>query len=609
MPVAANQTPARVRSAPSRTEWVVLGVVLLAGIAVRVAYPSRLAIEHFDEGVYASNLFFNDEQGNEYPDRHLYAPPLFPWLVEWSMVLFGTGTAGCFAVSIAAGTATIAAVWWVTRNWFGAVAAMSAACLVAFSGPHVAFSRACLTDVPLCLFWTLALGCLAEAVTRDRIGWAIAAGIATALGWWTKYNGWLPLALGFAAIVAWLITARPGWHVAKRAVLLWGAAALTAAILWCPVLWGLQSEGGYSAVAANHARYFHGLAGWWDALRQQVASLGLFRWPGGVAGFLVGALAVLQPTILVLLAEAPSRSDTGVATPSLLTAAFRKWGWKLKGVLIGLGVLWFFFPFHLWNPLFLASVGLAAAAAARRSPAGFPSLSHSLPLWLAASWYFGMLAATPLYRPYPRLALPWLLGASVASVLLLAVVWDWLRAADGAPSTASRRSRFHDDDLVKWVPMMTVACLLTMSIWRWNETLPDDRSDLARAAAQIRGRLVSDTRDASKKDDLAVYVIGEPAVFFHLSAGGLLAAPVANLDFAAPSARRLPVPTFLVFGPHARRSLRFEEEWKERADRFEKLGEWTFRPSLMVLLDHYPPKDVRDPETRPTETLEVYRLR
>ena len=40
--------------------WAVVTITLL-GAAVRFAFPSAMAIEHFDEGVYASNLLFSEQ--------------------------------------------------------------------------------------------------------------------------------------------------------------------------------------------------------------------------------------------------------------------------------------------------------------------------------------------------------------------------------------------------------------------------------------------------------------------------------------------------------------------------------------------------------------------
>ena len=67
-----------------RHEWGVLLAICLLGIGLRFWRFDKLSIEHFDEGVYAGNLYAVLDQ-NCYPQRHLYAPPLFPMLCEFAI--------------------------------------------------------------------------------------------------------------------------------------------------------------------------------------------------------------------------------------------------------------------------------------------------------------------------------------------------------------------------------------------------------------------------------------------------------------------------------------------------------------------------------------------
>src|SRR5262249_22052451 len=90
---------------PWAAELALAVLISLAGARVRAASPSRLAVEHFDEGVYASNIFFEQQRSRgHYPDQHLYAPPLLPLLIELSMVAVGPSNLAAMLVSIAAGT-------------------------------------------------------------------------------------------------------------------------------------------------------------------------------------------------------------------------------------------------------------------------------------------------------------------------------------------------------------------------------------------------------------------------------------------------------------------------------------------------------------------------
>ena len=101
----ANASTEINRPSPGALELtLVLFVAVIAG-SLRLAAPSHLAIEHFDEGVYASNRLadFQDPPG-AYPDRHLYAPPLFPKLLEWSLALGGGRPWSPMAVNLVVGT-------------------------------------------------------------------------------------------------------------------------------------------------------------------------------------------------------------------------------------------------------------------------------------------------------------------------------------------------------------------------------------------------------------------------------------------------------------------------------------------------------------------------
>lgn len=590
----------------TRVEIIALFVLLLAGFALRTWYPSKLAIEHFDEGVYASNLYFDADEGFSYPDRHLYAPPLVPWILELSITLLGTSVAGCFGLGILTGTATIAAVWWVTRRWFGPIAALSAAALLAFSGPHIVFSRTALTDVPMGLWFTLSLGFLGESLRKGSRASAVAAGVAVALAWWTKYNGWLPLAIGMAGLLAWLSTARPGSGVAKRAFLCWGIAALTAVLLWSPVWWGLQPKGGYAAVAANHARYFHGLGGWWNAFRQQIQNLILLS-PENIA---VHSVAIILPSVFLLLERGRSPQEGDVVDRWMSGLRSREQRSPYFGCLTFLGLIVasaFVLPWFREGSVFWGIVGAIAALVASRTRIGFPALRDPSFLWMALASFFSMLLLTPLYRPYPRLMIPLVIWGCVSSSLLVAV-------CAGIHSGISDRDRnTNEGDANEPRGMGSLALLVIMiAAFSWpmfrGREQPVDRSNLARATSELGTAMQDDARRATRKPDCVVYVYAEPAVFFHLS-GATAAGPVGDLEFASPTAPRMPMPVYLVVGPHARRSERFAEQWTARGDRFEKVGEWWYRPSLVVLLDHYHPEEVRHLPDRPTETIELYRLK
>ena len=132
-----------------RAEWLTVCALILVAATLRFAYPNRLAVEHFDEGVYASNIWFADRPDGVYPAQHLYAPPLLPALIEWGFVFFGPSNSGAMWPNQVAGVVTVLLLWWLGRTWFGPVAGLTAAALCSISEVHLLLSRSALTDVLL----------------------------------------------------------------------------------------------------------------------------------------------------------------------------------------------------------------------------------------------------------------------------------------------------------------------------------------------------------------------------------------------------------------------------------------------------------------------------
>jgi 4-amino-4-deoxy-L-arabinose transferase-like glycosyltransferase len=97
-------------------------------------------------------------------------------------------------VTVCLGVAGVAAAWWVGRLAYGVPAGLLAALATAVETTHVAYSRAAVTDVPMTLGVTLAIG-LALA---GKLEWAgVAAGLAAA----AKYPG--VFALVPLVVLAW----------------------------------------------------------------------------------------------------------------------------------------------------------------------------------------------------------------------------------------------------------------------------------------------------------------------------------------------------------------------------------------------------------------------
>ena len=141
----------------SRTEWIWLGAAILVGAVLRLGNLGQVAVEHFDEAVYASNLLFTSDEGGEYPQRQLFAPPLLPAIIEWTTIsgqlIFGEAPSWWpMLPALITGLATIPSIWWISRQWFSPRTGVIAALVIACHEYHGAYCRTALTDIPLSLF-------------------------------------------------------------------------------------------------------------------------------------------------------------------------------------------------------------------------------------------------------------------------------------------------------------------------------------------------------------------------------------------------------------------------------------------------------------------------
>lgn len=569
---------------PTRTELWLASCLCLAAFAFRVAWPSRLAVEHFDEGVYASNVWFGASQHYQYPNQFLYAPPLLPRLIEWLMILFGPSNAGAVAVSIVAGSLTVPLIWWVGRRWFGPAAGLTAAMLATFSDVHVLYSRAGLTDALLCFWLLAAVYFLREALWKGRPWPIIAAGLITGLAWWTKYNGWLPLAIGLAGSIAWAVLHRIGRPSNRQLATRWLLTALCAFLAWSPYLWDLAPQGGYAAVARNHRGYLVGWSGWYNSLAQQV----------DLQQELSGGLTIAGVVLLGVVASwgrftGNAAGGWGVRAGILVVVAI--WAVVAPGALVALAAV-----------AGIATVIRTAMSHAHSETAG---LERSLAGWLLAAWFLGLAISIPFYTPFPRLTLPWLMAC-------------WLGAGAGANWLACEIDR---PAARRGIAMACagLGCLgLLLAFGSWPLRAPGVPGwQASTSLADMAPRLAADAcRDAgldrqSSIDGLAVYVYGEPALLFQLRLAGLEhVVPVMHLAFARPNARPPQLPTYLVTGPHALRTTGFKTQFVEARQRLRLVKSYEYAPSNLVRLDDGTPAGAGNAafDTSPVYRLELYRV-
>ena len=531
-------------------------------------------IEHFDEGVYASNFWFDAREGFRYPDLHLYAPPLLPTLIEWGHLLFGPGTLACLWASLLAGIATTWLIWKFLTPFAGRVAGLAAAGLWTFQELPILYSRTALTESLLC-WWMLLAVLLAERIgqqlRQSEFSWQAAGlrivgcGLACGLAWLTKYNGWLSVAIIVSAGIASLVFDR--WPRSTR--LRFGCGLLLiagiAGLIWSPYWQSLQQWGGYAAVAENHRRYFVGVAGWGSSLVAQLENVRALIGLTSLCGLLYCLRLLTRLAMTPTVAASTPAPDSNTVTSTTFPATS---GEDLRG------------------------------EDQRGSRFGY---------WMIASWWIGLSLAIPLYYPYPRLLLPWILASCLGLGVGCGWLAEWLlrRAAGkqprstGAPAGRSVSARVGEPMLLAGIVLLAM-----MGPWRQAPAWQDRRAlqQIAGEFIEQAGRIAQQQGRAAQ--EVIFYVYGEPALFYHLSAGGRLVGPIGHLDFAA-APNSPPVPTFLVTGPHAAQSPLFAEQWEQQGKHFELVAEQPYRPSLFIRLNR---REEREERSAPVP-IKLYQVR
>jgi 4-amino-4-deoxy-L-arabinose transferase-like glycosyltransferase len=561
----------------SLVEIALVSCIVIAGAGVRGAFPERMAVEHFDEGVYASNWFCRPPglPDHTFPQQHLYAPPLMPALFEWVLILTGSNAHAVMWVNVVFGTLTIPLVWWIARDWFGPIAGLLAATFAAFSDLHIFFSRMALTDVPLVLFMAAGVWTGVRGIVNGRPLWiALSAGFA-ALAWWTKYNGWLTLAITGAGLAGWLLFGRPQGVSWRTLVMRWLAIAALTCVFWSPAWWDLQDVGGYSAVAENHARYVVGPGGWLHSLAVHLDSWQAMGSWAGVIAFAVGAL-------LAMLASKRGHTDwsSSPATWPLGETALVL-GAACLAAACGEPSALFVLTLAALPRLILQDVG--ASPVVERGPGA------RLGLWTSLAWIAGLGVSTPLYTPYPRLGLPlnaglWLTAAAFASPLL-------------------HRGRSDRRRTLFWLGMLpAVGAFLAVALWfrfefsqRRGGIAWEDRRGLQAAAPRFVRHVEIEKGKAppAGRVDAVFYVYAEPALFYHLSAIerrhplDYLVQPIGDLGLLQTGAADSNVETWLIVGPHATAA-----DWKRLdaaadAGKLQRVMTLPYDPSSAVSLDQF----------------------
>ena len=614
---------------------LVAGAVAL-GCYLRFAETDQLAVEHFDEGVYSSTLWYDQLSGQTYPFRHLYAPPALPLMIDGASSFAGPRLAP-FVPGLLTGALTVILVWGFTRAAFGMVSGLVVILLAALSDFHILYSRMALTDAPALMWIVLAVWCGTSGIDRQSAKMMILAGIACGCAWWTKYTGWLPIAIVSSGSLFWWTVGGHRQCSLGRLAVLNGVLAVSACVIWCPWLWALQSVGGYEAVAANHSGYHTTWQTWSKNLENQIT------W----YSFTDSSLAALALTLGVMFGGSHrwfqarcstwnrcAHPGTGI-TPGLLVrflsaatvlciATLTIGSFAVLTSLAAAGIT----GLILWPSFTVLTCDSKETVAERdhksKPDSNFdrgdfhasPDMNPHLAACIVTAWFCGLILSLPTYTPFPRLLLP-----------LLAVIWIaaaggigwWVEACiNVARKNAGSGIRPHKSMLQIAVAGLVVVSLL-LGMWQFEDrrltrsVIHDSRLALRNASDKVAEMCRKETgADVTPEDmpQFVVYAFGEPSVLCQLSQTGIIARPVQDLKFPAATITGKRLPTFLVFGPNALRTPGFMYDWVDAEQRFEHVGDVSYEPSSIVLCNLFSPQWImQHPGAERAQQLEVYLLR
>lgn len=225
--VVVPQTLASGTSHLYRVVTVALGLLIVAGVALRIRALGFPASFTFDEELFARNAH-NYLLGLRDDNDH---PPLGKLLMALGLLLFGYNSLGWRFVSLCFGLQTLLVGYWLGRTLFEQRrAGLFAAAFLAADGFFIAYSRAGLLDGMLtCL---VLCSVLAAATARGTLG-VLCAALLVGLAASIKWSGALAL---FPAVAACLLLGR----VRKRALLSFAIVPVVHVAIW---MFGLRITG------------------------------------------------------------------------------------------------------------------------------------------------------------------------------------------------------------------------------------------------------------------------------------------------------------------------------------------------------------------------------
>lgn len=204
----------RLRSVDQRIDRVTLavGVVTLAGLALRIVVLGRMTLHH-DESLHAYYAWRFAEGAGYQHDPLMHGPLQFHLIAVCFKVLGDSEWTARLPAALA-GTALIATPL-LLRRWLGGTGTVIAAVLLCASPTLLYYSRFARNDVPVALWTVLLLAAVLHYREDGRTRWLVVLAAALALQFATKETAYLiaaALLLYLDVALAATLTAGRSWH-------------------------------------------------------------------------------------------------------------------------------------------------------------------------------------------------------------------------------------------------------------------------------------------------------------------------------------------------------------------------------------------------------------
>ena len=185
--------------------WPLVLLFLAVGLLIRFWSFGDLNLAQWDEGPYVGYAMDKGPCVRQDP-LIVYAPPLYPWLCGIGYAMFGENPRVGIGVAALIGALCILFGALLTRRWFGPLAGVCAAALLAFEPLLITYSRMALTETTftcgaLATLW-LGARALETRTTVDAALFGAAAGLSTM----AKFHGFLPLVTAGIGVLIELAT-------------------------------------------------------------------------------------------------------------------------------------------------------------------------------------------------------------------------------------------------------------------------------------------------------------------------------------------------------------------------------------------------------------------